>query len=253
MTQSQTPDEPRVAVVTGAGQGLGKAIAASLQDSGHRVALVDLDADAAKAAAHELDPSEQATMAVSADVGDREAFAHALDEVGARWRRVDVLVNNAAASVMRSFWAIEPEEWDHVLGVNLRSVFLGCQLAGPLMREGGWGRIINLSSIAGQQGGAVMGAHYAASKAGILVLTKIVAQELAGSGVTVNALAPAAIDSPLLQGLGDDAIESLADKIPVGRVGRPEEVGALAAFLASEDAGYITGATLDINGGLHMR
>ena len=245
--------QPRTAVVTGAAQGLGRAVAQSLHDAGHRVALLDLDGEAAGHVADGLDPSGERAVAVAADVSDRGSFAGALDEVEGRWGRVGILVNNAARSVMRGFWDIETDEWDEVLGTNLRSVFLGCQLAGPRMREAGWGRIVNMASIAGQQGGAVMGAHYAASKAGIVVLTKIVAAELAPSGVTVNAVSPAAIDSPLLRGLGDERIEGLERNIPVRRVGRPEEVAALVAFVSGEEAGYITGATLDINGGLFMR
>ena len=166
---------------------------------------------------------------------------------------VDVMVNNAARTVSRPFWEIEKEEWDDVLAVNLRGVFFGCQLAGEHMRHRGRGRIINLSSLAGQQGGAVAGAHYAASKAGIIVLTKIVAQELAPHGVTVNAIAPAAVRTPVMDEMPADRLEGVRQRIPVGRFGEAEEVGAVAAFLASDEAAYITGATLDINGGLLMR
>lgn len=166
---------------------------------------------------------------------------------------VDVMVNNAARTVSRPFWEIEQEEWDDVLAVNLRGVLFGCQLAGEHMRERGSGRIINLSSLAGQQGGAVVGAHYAASKAGIIVLTKIVAQELAPHGVTVNAIAPAAVRTPVMDEMPADRLGAVRARIPVGRFGEAEEVGALAAFLASDEAGYITGATLDVNGGLFMR
>ena len=121
------------------------------------------------------------------------------------------------------------------------------------MRERGWGRIVNLASLAGQQGGAVAGAHYAASKAGIIVLTKIVAAELAPHGVTCNAIAPAAVRSPVMDGMPADRLEAVRSRIPVGRFGEPEEVAALAAFLVSHEAGYITGATYDVNGGLFMR
>src|SRR5688500_4914532 len=150
-------------------------------------------------------------------------------------------------------WEIEDDEWDDVLATNLRSVFIGCQLAGPHMRENGFGRIVNLASLAGQQGGAVAGAHYAASKAGIVVLTKIVARELAPHGVTVNAVAPAAVRTPVMDALPPERVEALAATIPVGRVGRPEEVAAAVAFLASDEAAYVTGSTLDVNGGLFMR
>jgi 3-oxoacyl-[acyl-carrier protein] reductase len=121
------------------------------------------------------------------------------------------------------------------------------------MRANGWGRIVNLTSIAGQQGGLVSGAHYAASKAGIIVLTKIAARALAGSGVTVNAIAAAAISGPIMDALPEEVRAGLPATIPVGRVGHPHEVAAAAAYLASEDAGYVTGATIDVNGGLFMR
>jgi len=154
--------------------------------------------------------------------------------------------------VFRSLWEIEPDEWDDVLATNLRGVFFGCQLAGPRMRERGWGRILNMASISGQAVGA-SGAHYAASKAGIIVLTKIVAAELASHGVTCNALAPAAVRTPAFDVLSEERLETLRQRIPVGRFGEPAEIAELAAFLCSDEAGYITGATFDANGGLLMR
>jgi 3-oxoacyl-[acyl-carrier protein] reductase len=182
-------------------------------------------------------------------VRSKDALRRVVDDAG----EVDVMVNNAARTISRPFWEIGEDEWDDVLAVNLRGVFFGCQLAGQQMRERGRGRIINLASLAGQQGGTVAGAHYAASKAGIIVLTKIVAQELAPHGVTVNAIAPAAVRTPVMDELPADRLEAVRQRIPVGRFGEPGEVGALAAFLASDEAGYITGATLDVNGGLLMR
>jgi 3-oxoacyl-[acyl-carrier protein] reductase len=166
--------------------------------------------------------------------------------------RVDVMVNNAARTIPRSLWELEQDEWDDVLAVNLRGVLFGCQLAGAAMRGRGWGRIVNLASVAGQQPGA-MGAHYAASKAGIVILTKMFAAELAADGVTVNAVAPAAVRTPVFDSLSEERLEALRTRIPVGRFGEPAEVGELVAFLCSDAAGYITGATLDVNGGLLMR
>jgi 3-oxoacyl-[acyl-carrier protein] reductase len=235
----------RTALVTGAAQGLGEAIARALHARGISVVLADLNLEGAEQVAADL--GERA-RAVQVDVRERASLAAALDETG----RVDVLVNNAARTVPRSFWEIEQDEWDDVLAVNLRGVFLGCQLAGPRMREQGWGRIVNLASISGQQPGA-MGAHYAASKAGIVMVTKIVAAELAPHGVTCNAVAPAAVRTPAFDVLSDERLEALRQRIPVGRFGEPGEIGALVAFLCSEEAGYITGATFDANGGLLMR
>ena len=236
----------RTAIVTGAAQGLGEAIARALHAREAEVVLADVNVDAAERVAASLGGRARASWV---DVRDRGAIERVLDEAGG----VDILVNNAALTVSRSLWEIGQEEWDDVLDVNLRGVFFGCQLAGPRMRERGWGRIVNLASLAGQQGGAVAGAHYAASKAGIIVLTKIVAAELAPHGVTCNAIAPAAVRTPVMDGMPADRLEAVRARIPVGRFGEPAEVAALAAFLVSDEAGYITGATYDANGGLFMR
>jgi 3-oxoacyl-[acyl-carrier protein] reductase len=208
--------------------------------------LADVNVEAAEGVAASLGARARA---VECDVRSKESLRRVIGAAG----DVDVMVNNAARTVSRPFWEIDEDEWEDVLAVNLRGVFFGCQLAGEHMRERGRGRIINLSSLAGQQGGTVAGAHYAASKAGIIVLTKIVAQELAPHGVTVNAIAPAAVRTPVMADMPADRLEAVRERIPVGRFGDPEEVGALAAFLASEEAGYITGATVDVNGGLFMR
>lgn len=240
----------RVAVVTGAARGLGAAIAGELAARGARVVLADIDGDGARATAAELGDR---TTAADVDVADFDAVQALVDDVVAREGRLDVLVNNAARTVARSFWEIGVDEWDSVMAINLRGVFAGCRAAGAHMRERGKGRIVNLASLAGQQGGVAGGAHYAASKAGIIVLTKIVAAELAGSGVTVNAVAPAAIAGPIMDEMGVQRQAAIAAMIPVGRVGRPEEVAATVAFLCSDAAAYITGATVDVNGGLFMR
>jgi 3-oxoacyl-[acyl-carrier protein] reductase len=209
------------------------------------VVVADLDDEGAGRVATSL--GERARGA-HLDVRDRGSFKGLLDGVG----RLDILVNNAARTLFTPLFEIEPGEWDDVVATNLRGVFFGCQLAGPRMREQRWGRILNMASIAGQAGGA-SGAHYAASKAGIIVLTKIVAAELAPHGVTCNALAPAAVRTPVFDELPEERLEALRRRIPVGRFGEAGEVAELAAFLCSETAGYITGATFDANGGLLMR
>lgn len=247
------PMSGRTALVTGAAQGLGEAIARELAARGAAVVLADLQQEQAQRVADELATGGAATRALGVDVRDPDALRRMLDEAEAAYGQVDILVNNAGRTVSRPLWEIPVDEWDDVLATNLRSVFVACQLAGPRMRERGWGRIVNMSSLAGQQGGVVAGAHYAASKAGIIVLTKIAAAELAPHGVTVNAVAPAAIDGPVMQSLPRERVEALAQRIPVGRIGRPDEVAKLVAYLASDDAGYVTGATFDINGGQLMR
>jgi 3-oxoacyl-[acyl-carrier protein] reductase len=227
----------RVALVTGGARGIGAAIAAALRANGAIVVVGDLG------------PGDWLDL----DVRSSSSFEAAIASVLERHGRLDVLVNNAAITIARPFFEIDEAEWDEVHAVNLRGVFLGCRIAGPLLREQGSGRIVNLSSLAGQAGGVVNGAHYAASKAGILALTKVVARELAPHGVTVNAVAPAAIDGAVMAALPPEQVAGLARSIPVGRLGTPEEVAALVAFLASDEAGFITGATFDVNGGLLMR
>jgi 3-oxoacyl-[acyl-carrier protein] reductase len=232
------------AIVTGAARGIGEAIARRLHADGYDVALTDIDTDGVER--------------VAEDLGAR-AFEHDVREL-ASWEallgRIDdvhVLVNNAARTEFRSFFEIDVEEWDDVLATNLRGTYLGCRVAGAHMRERGAGRIVNLASDAAFAASGASGVHYAASKAGVVAVTRRAATELAPHGVTVNAIAPAAVDGPLAREvLRERLAEKLAD-IPVRRLGRPEEVAALVSFLVSDDAGYITGATLDANGGLLMR
>ncbi|MEV6483971.1 SDR family NAD(P)-dependent oxidoreductase [Streptomyces sp. NPDC051576] len=245
--------ERKVALVTGAARGIGAAIAGELHRRGLRVALLDRDGTGAHARAKSLDPGGDSAMAVCADVGDPEETRRAVRAVTSAWGSPDVLVNNAARTAAGSVWDVELDEWDALLATNLRSVLVLTRLCAPAMRERGWGRVINLASLAGQQGGLVTGPHYAAAKAGVLVLTKVFAQELAPHGVTVNAVAPAAVRTPVMDDLPAEALRRTAERIPVGRFGRPEEVAALVGHLSAEDTGYITGATLDVNGGLFMR
>ncbi len=188
------------------------------------------------------------------DVRELDSWERMLDAVrDGLGEDVQVLVNNAARTEFRTFWEIDLEEWDDVLATNLRGTYLGCRVVGTYLRERGTGRIVNLASDAGQKAGGASGVHYAASKAAIVALTRRAAGELAAHGVTVNAVAPAANDGPLARALPPEQLAEMVSAIPVGRLGRPEEVAALVSFLASDDAGYVTGATLDVNGGRVMR
>jgi 3-oxoacyl-[acyl-carrier protein] reductase len=240
------------AFVTGAGRGLGEAIAQGLAEAGSRVVLADID-PAVDAAASRLQSRGLECAAVHLDVRDEAAFdavfAAACDRLGG----IDIMVNNAAVTSSTPLWSISVDEWDEVLAVNLRGTFLGCRIAGRHMRVRGAGRIVNLSSIAGQQPSAASGAHYAASKAGILALTRTFAAEMAPHGVTVNALAPSAVSGPLLDGLDEERRRAVAAAIPLSRFGESQEVAAAVVYLASPAAAFITGATLDLNGGRLMR
>ena len=211
------------------------------------------DGERAAAVAEELDPTRTRTVGMRLDVRQRTDFVAAVAAIMANWGRIDILVNNAGVTLSQDFFDITDDEWDAVLTTNLRSVFIGCQVVAPVMRANGFGRIVNHASLAGQQGGSVAGPHYAAAKAGIIVLTKILAGKLAGDGVTVNAIAPAAIKGPVMETLSAARLAELAGTIPVGRFGAGEEVAALVAYLCSDRAAFITGSTVDINGGLHMR
>jgi 3-oxoacyl-[acyl-carrier protein] reductase len=243
----------KTAFVTGAAQGLGAAIAKAMHAAGARVVLTDLS-EAVEETAAEMEAVDAETVLTAClDVRDIDAFEKVFASFVERTGGIDIVVNNAAVTVIRNIWDIDLQEWDEVLATNLRSVFFACQIAGRHLRDKGWGRIINLTSLAGQQPSRVAGAHYAASKAGIISVTKNFAQALAGNGVTVNALAPAAIHTPMMDTVPADRIEALKKSIPVGRIGEPEEIGAAGVFLASENASFITGATIDMNGGLYMR
>ncbi|MDL9998538.1 SDR family NAD(P)-dependent oxidoreductase [Variovorax sp. J22P240] len=243
----------RTAFVTGAGQGLGAAIARGLAEAGARVALTDIDAAAVDADAADLCAKGHECIAMPLDVRDETAFAQCFESAVQRLGAIDVMVNNAALTPSTSLWDIAADEWDGVMAVNLRGSFFGCRIAGRHMRDRGAGRIVNLSSVAGQQASAATGAHYAASKAGILALTRSFAQELAPHGVTVNAIAPAAIRSPMLDAMDEARQRAVRAGIPLGRFGEAQEVAAAVVYLASPAGAFITGATLDLNGGRLMR
>ncbi len=236
-----------IAIVTGAARGIGEAIARRLHADGYGVVLADLDLERAQRVASELGDGADAR---EHDVRELSSWERLLTSVGGD---VFALVNNAARTEFRSFWEIDVEEWDDVLATNLRGTYLGCRVVGAALRERGAGRIVNLASDAAHASSGASGAHYAASKAGVVAVTRRAATELASHGVTVNAVSPAAIDGALARSALDDRLEDELRAIPVGRLGRPEEVAALVSFLLSDDAGYVTGATLDVNGGVLMR
>lgn len=239
--------------MTGAGRGLGEAIARRLHADGYQLVIADIDAAAASAVAKSLDCACETAFAVSVDISSKESLLAVYELVTQQWGDIDVLVNNAAVTRMTSIWDITPDEFNDVLAVNLRGTFLAMQLFGAAMKARGRGRIINLGSLAGQSGGSGTGAHYAASKAGIAVLTKLFARELASHGVTVNCIAPGPLDGELARSAPAEMLERIVGSIPVKRLGRLEEIANIISWMCGDDAGYVTGATWDANGGLLMR
>ena len=243
----------RVALVTGGSQGLGETIVRKLHADGFAVVVGDIAFDKAAAVAQTLDGDGVSARAMMLDVRKKSDFVAALHQL-ADWGGIDVLVNNAAMTMTTPVMDIDADEFDAVMAVNLRGPFFACQVIGAHMQTRGSGRIINISSQAGQMGGTVAGAHYAASKAGVLLLTKYFAREFGASGVTVNAVAPGALDFPAVRAaFPPERVKALEAMIPVKHLGNPEEVAAAVTLLARAEMAYVTGATWDINGGMLMR
>ncbi|WP_019810865.1 SDR family NAD(P)-dependent oxidoreductase [Saccharomonospora halophila] len=242
------------AVVTGGAAGLGAAIARCLHGRGYGVAIADLDGPAADALATELDDSGATARGYGVDVRDRAALETLLARVPADFGGVEVLVNNAAHTRTTPLLEITSEELDDVLAVNVTGTFQACQIFGTHFAEQGYGRIVNMASLAGQNGGTATGGHYASSKGAILSATKVFARELAPRGVTVNAVSPGPQDSPTVRSVvGEQNLDSFTSAIPVGRLGDPAFIGETVALLVSPGAASVTGACWDVNGGLYLR
>jgi len=244
----------RVAVVTGAASGMGLAIARHLAARGDRVGLLDLQGDAAVEAAEDLRRTGASATGVAADVTDRAAVDGALEKVRADLGPIGILVTSAGLDAFEAFGEISAESWDRILAVNLTGTFHCLQAAIPDMREAGWGRIVTISSSSAQSGAPRM-AHYVAAKAGVIGLTRSVALDFARHGITVNAITPGMIDTPMLRGAaaGGDigTLEKVAARaVPVGRAGTPEEIAAACGFLCSDEASFITGQVVGVNGGM---
>ncbi|WP_325049411.1 SDR family NAD(P)-dependent oxidoreductase [Saccharopolyspora rhizosphaerae] len=242
------------AVVTGAAGGLGAAITRRLHADGHAVALADVDGNGARELATALDATGRTARGYATDVADRSALTELLDAVLADLGPVEVLVNNAARTRATPLFEITPEELDEVMSVNFTGTFQACQVFGAHMAERSYGRIVNVASLAGQNGGTATGGHYASSKGAVMSATKVFARELAPRGVTVNAVSPGPQDSPVVRDIvGEENLESFQRAIPVGRLGDPAFIADVVSLLASPGAHSVTGACWDVNGGLHMR
>lgn len=246
----------QVAIVTGAGQGLGLAIARKFVSEGMNVVFVDVNEcllNEVKDSDFLRDFDSAKLLFLPVDVSDFDAIKNSVNIVGEKWGRIDILVNNAGIRKETAIEDITADEWNHILSVNLGGTFFYSQAVLDTMKKQGNGRIINISSFGGQAGPLTSGAHYCASKAGQLALTKSFARALSDKGITVNTVAPAAIETPEMEKMDPARLEMMKAGIPVKRFGKAEEVASIVSYLASDAAGYITGATFDINGGMLMR
>ncbi|MEM5477675.1 SDR family oxidoreductase [Pacificibacter sp. AS14] len=248
------PEKIQTAVVTGGARGFGAEVCRALHKDGFRVIITDVDpgTDAA-ALVSELDLSGDTAMTATLDVSKPDDWQRVLDECVLRYGSVEVLVNNAARTKAEPVMDIDPAVFNDIMAVNAGGTFTGCQTFGRHFKERKYGRIINMASLAGQNGGTATGAHYAASKGAILTLTKIFARDLAPFNITCNAIAPGPMDTPMVRAVLGDNIDKAIANIPVGQLGNPVVVAELVAMLAAPRSAFVNGACWDVNGGLFMR
>jgi 3-oxoacyl-[acyl-carrier protein] reductase len=242
----------RTALITGASRGIGRACALDLAKVGVRVALAARQVERLEEVAAEVRASGGEAFVVAIDMSDSASIKEAIGKTAKEFGRIDILVNNAGITKDGLALRMKPEDWNSVLQTNLTGAFYCIQqVISPMMRER-WGRVVNISSVVGEAGNAGQ-ANYVASKAGLIGLTKSLAQELGSRNITVNAVAPGFIETDMTNTLRDDQKERITQGIPLGRIGRPEDVAAAVRFLCSDEAGYITGSVIDVNGGMYMR
>lgn len=241
----------KTAIVTGANRGIGKAVALILGQAGAKVALVGRNLAQLEAVADVIRPECEASV-FRADVSVKAQVDQMVAQAVEAFGHLDILVNNAGVNQSAPIEELEEGAWDDVLNINLKGAYFCIKSVVPAMRHQGSGRIINIASISGQTGGVAAGANYSASKGGMVAMTKTLARELAPFGITVNAIAPGQIDTSM-GAVPADRLEKLLEQIPLHRLGVPEDIAYATLFLASDEAGYITGATLDVNGGILRR
>ena len=245
--------EGKVSIVTGGAAGIGKATALALAREGAHVAVLDVDGKRAELVSAAVREIGRKSIAISTDVSRSEEVDRSVQRVLKEFGRIDILVNNAGiCQVVSSVEAITEQDWDRMLAINLKGVFLFSKAVMGIMKRQKAGKIINMGSLAGKVGGIATGAHYAASKAGVICFTKSLAKELAPFGIHVNAIAPGVIETDMTRMITGGDWENYLSIIPLGRIGLVEELAKVVVFLASDDASYITGEIIDVNGGQYM-
>ena len=241
----------KVAIVTGAGKGIGAAIAKALALHGAKVALVDINIDDLKARKAEIQQAGGTAEMVSCNVASEEDVQKDVDTIIKLWGKVDILVNNAGITKDNLIMRMTAEDWDKVLAVNLKGAFLFTKaVIRPMMKEK-YGKIVNISSVAGLMGNIAQ-ANYSASKAGLIGLTKSTAKEMGGKGIRCNAVAPGFIETDMTKNLSEKVVESFMSSIPLGYAGKPEDVAQIVLFLCSPESDYITGEVIRVDGGIAM-
>jgi 3-oxoacyl-[acyl-carrier protein] reductase len=239
------------AIVTGAGQGIGRSIALKLAQEGADVAIAEMNSDTGNQTAKEVQALGRKALSVSVDVADQKQVQTMMDQLLKAWKRIDILVNNAGFDRPGSLLKVREEDWDAVMGVHLKGTLNCIQALAPHMIENGYGKIINLSSVWGKRG-AVSEISYSSAKAGIIGLTKSVARELGRYQINVNAILPGLILTPTIAKMAEKYQNMIIENTPLKRMGKPEEVANVAAFLASDEASFMTGAMVEVSGGWNM-
>ncbi|MBW1695646.1 MAG: SDR family oxidoreductase [Deltaproteobacteria bacterium] len=243
----------RVSIITGSARGIGKRIAQLLASGGAAVVISDADESQAQATAREIETDFGGkTACIPADISQIDHIHNLVNTTVRQFERIDILVNNAGICPLNKIEDITLEEWNRVLSVNLTGVFFCCQAVMSVMKKQGSGNILNLASIAGKIGGIAAGAHYSASKAGVICLTKVFARAMAPFGVRVNAIAPGPVNTDMVKGFSEESMKILVEQAPLRRIADVDDIAEAALFLVSDAAKHITGEILDINGGLLM-